>query len=151
MSARRAETPQQALARARRHAGSAAAEAVAALRALLDAAALASGRRPAAEHPGLAPLARWLDDVNEALDPRDAPGAAALLDEVARALDGEIARWQSRAANDADARSVLHTLREVREILLELGARAGPASRLDANRDASARAHAPRRQRVKVE
>jgi hypothetical protein len=117
------ETAQQALRRAGRHARAAAAEAVAALHALLDAAALSTLGEAAAAHALLAPLARVLHDLAGELDPRDGAEEAQLLAGVVAALGDEIARWETRAHEDPDARVVLRTLLGLREILWELGVR----------------------------
>lgn len=118
-----AATAQEALARARRHARAAAAEALAALRALLDAATLSTSGEGAANHRLLAPAAALLEDLMRGLDPRGAGADAQLLGAVADALDEEVARWEARARDDADARAVLRTLLGLREILWELGVR----------------------------
>lgn len=114
---------EEALGRAREHARRALREAVAALRALLDAGSLAAVGATAARQPGLDVLARGLDELAGALD-SDGPGPAApLVEAVANALDQEIGRWESRAARDPDARAVLRAFLGLREILWELGIR----------------------------
>jgi hypothetical protein len=154
----------EALARARGHARLAAAEAVAALRALLDAAGLAAAGAPSDELRGLSALARRLD----ALDAELREGSAsegALVRALAGALDAEIARWQQRSAEDPDARAVLRAFLGLRELLWELGVRSGsgaagargePAAEAAPPRERAApreagRARAPRVQRVRVE
>jgi len=97
---------------------------VAALHALLDAGALATSGRPSAELRALAPLAALLEGLASELG-RESGGAAALVDAVADALDVEIARWEARAREDADARAVLRAFLGVRELLWELGVRRG--------------------------
>ncbi len=120
------ETAQQALRRAGLHARRSVAEAIAALRALLDAGALAGTGPTSEELPQLAALAAGLDDLQRALDVGDGLGEARLFDAVADALDAEIARWEERSKEDRDARPVLRAFLGLREILWELGVRSRP-------------------------
>ncbi len=113
----------EALARARQHARSAASEAVAAVHALLDAAALATSGLPSEANGLLAPLARVLEQVSAGLAPDSDAVSAPLLSALAEALDAEIARWELRARDDAEARAVLRAFLGVRELLWELGLR----------------------------
>jgi hypothetical protein len=113
----------EALERARQHARSAASEAVAALHALLDAAALATSGLPSDANGLLAPLARLLEGLSEGLAPASDAMSAPLLTALAEALDAEIARWELRARDDAEARAVLRAFLGVRELLWELGLR----------------------------
>jgi hypothetical protein len=113
----------EALARARRHGRRAAAEALAALHALLDAGALAASGRPSDALTGLAPLAGLLEDVAAALADEQETPADALVGALAEALDAEIARWEARAADDGEARAVLRAFLGVRELLWEFGVR----------------------------
>jgi hypothetical protein len=117
---------EEALRRAGEHARRAAAEALAALRALLDAGALAATGAPSDELRGLGALARRLDDVGAALRAGTAPEA--LVTALAEALDAEIARWEARSGEDADARAVLRAFLGLRELLWELGVRAPSGS-----------------------
>lgn len=114
---------EEALARARQHARRALREAVAALRALLDAGSLAAVGAPAGRQPGLDVLARGLDELAGVLDPAGPGPAAPLVEAVADALDQEIGRWESRAARDPEARAVLRAFLGLREILWEFGIR----------------------------
>jgi hypothetical protein len=113
----------EALERARHHARAATGEALEAARALLDAAALLTGGEPADQHRLLALLAQGL----EALTARLASGVGAATPELVRALtdalDAEIARWEARADDDAEARAVLRAFLGLRELLWELGVR----------------------------
>jgi hypothetical protein len=138
----------EALARARRHGRSAAAETLAALRALLDAAALAGAGTPAEAQRVLRPLAHLLDGLGADLA-AGARGADSLLAAVAGALDAEIARWEARARDDADARAVLRAFLGLREILWELGVR--PAAPGGAPRSRTARTVSPRRRGQRVQ
>ena len=113
----------EALSRARRHARSAASEAVAAVHALLDAAALATSGLPSDASAWLAPIARALEAVANGLAPDADVASAPLLGAFAEALDAEIARWELRARDDAEARAVLRAFLGVRELLWELGLR----------------------------
>jgi hypothetical protein len=145
----------EALLRARRHARQAAAETLAALRALLDALALAAAGAPAEAQRALRPFARLLDGLGADLA-AGAGGADSLLAAVAGALDAEIARWEARARDDADARAVLRAFLGLREILWELGVRPAPAGPAGApGRRAARTASPPRRggrvQRVPVQ
>lgn len=152
----------EAIARARNHARLAAAETLAALRALLDAAALAASGTPSAELRGVAGLSQRLGELDAALR-HGSGGAEALVAALAGALDAEIARWEARGADDPDARAVLRAFLGLREVLWELGVRppaqrgeaasrsaaAQPAGRAPTDGTGGAR---PRRvQRVRVE
>ncbi len=117
-----AETPAEALARARRHARAAGAEATAALGALLDAASLAATGTPGSET--LPPLAGGLEAVARLLAEDAGASGAELVAGVLDALEGEIARWERRAQEDPEARAVLRAFLGLREILWELGVRA---------------------------
>ncbi len=112
----------EALARARRHAQNALAEALAAARALLDATSLATSGAAAGDHPVFAVADAWIGDAGRHLtEARGLPadlGAA-----LAEALDAEIQRWEERAAADPDARSVLRAFLGLREMLWEVGVR----------------------------
>ena len=124
------------------------------LRALLDAAALASAGTPSEASRVFGPLARLLDELAAQLG-GDAPLPSSVLAAIAEALDVEIARWEQRAREDADARAVLRAFLGLREVLWEFGVRAGgKASDADPKPPASGRTRArPRRrvQRVRVE
>ena len=116
-------TVQEALVRARRHARASLAEAVAAVRALLDAAALATAGVPSDEQRRLSGLAATLDALAAQLAPDGAGEGPPLLAAVYEALDDEIERWEERSREDADARPVLRAFLGLREILWELGVR----------------------------
>ena len=116
-------TAQEALGRARLHARSAVHEALAAVHALLDAASLAvSGERSEA-HRLLSPVARILERLTAELNSDVGREAAVLLDSISEALDAEIARWEERATDDAEARAVLRAFIGLRELLWEFGIR----------------------------
>jgi hypothetical protein len=141
---------EEALHRAGDHARRAAAEALAALRALVDAGALVATGAASDEVRGLAALAQRLDEAAAAL--RDGSGPEGLVKALADALDTEIARWESRSASDPDARAVLRAFLGLRELLWELGVRAPgapPAPGGSATRDRPARP--PRRAGGRVE
>ena len=156
------ESASEALARARRHTHSAISEALAAIRALLDASSLALTGEASAANAILGPLARILEGLRAEFDGGAATGeATALLRSIAEALDAEIARWQARAESDPEARAVLRAFLGLRELLWEFGIR----RESDANgseetstrtarktgRSASTRRKQPRVQRVTVE
>ncbi len=113
----------EALARARRHAKSAVAEALEAARALLDAASLAASGAPAAENALFDSIDRWFARASRgwAAEGGLSDGLGA---EIAAALEQEIARWEQRAKSDDDARPVLRAFLGLREVLWELGVRA---------------------------
>ena len=113
----------EALARALSHGKAAAAEILAAGRALLDAVALATRGGATDADPLFGPVAQLMEDLEARLatDRSDAPPA--LFSALADALDAEIARWEERARNDAEARAVLRAFLGVRELLWEFGVR----------------------------
>ena len=87
--------------------------------------------------------------------------AAALLRSIAEALDAEIARWETRAKTDPEARAVLRAFLGLRELLWEFGIRrepdasesgetSKPAARKKGH-STSTRRKKPRVQRVTVE
>jgi len=141
-------TPAEALSEARAHALRALAEAVAALRALLDAASLAASRESAAASR-LAPLADALAGLSAWLSPEGGSDADALLRAFAEGLDAEIARWEARSREEPEARAVLRAFLAVREVLWELGARFAPArgEAAGSEPDATAPERPPRRRR----
>ena len=146
---------EEALARARLHGRAAIADALAAIHALLDAAALATGGEPAQAHRLFAPLAGLLEnlEVSFAAESRDA--SEPLLASIADALDAEIARWEARADTDSDARAVLRAFLGLRELLWEFGVRrsGGPSGGTPpgGRRAATRKRPRPRVQRVRVE
>jgi hypothetical protein len=156
------ESAAEAVARARRHAHAAIAEALAAARALLDASSLALNGEASASNALLGPIARILEGLRAEFDENAATGeTATLLRSIAEALDAEIARWETRAETDPEARAVLRAFLGLRELLWEFGIR----RESDANgseetstrtarktgRSASTRRKQPRVQRVTVE
>jgi hypothetical protein len=154
------ETAAEALRRARRHGRAAAAEALAALHALLDATALATTGRPSEFHELLSPLAKLLEGLAEPLGREGEPVATPILAAVAEALEVEIRRWEERAGEDPEARAVLRAFLGLREVLWEFGVRRDSARRRhDGGRPAAeprarpgeARAPRPRVQRVPIE
>ncbi len=147
------ETPAQALERAGRHARVAAAESVAALEALLDAACLAAAGEPGRR--ALPPVAAALAELRRLLAEPGAPGGDRLIAALLEAIEGEIARWEQRGGEDPDARAVLRAFLGMREILWEIGVRAPrqgePSSRRKPPREPRPRPRKTRLQRVKVE
>lgn len=114
------ESAEQALAQAREHADAAAREALAALAALIDAVALASTGELSQTHRLLSPLAGLIERLQNA---RGDGASATMLEAIADSLDAEIARWEERASDDTEARSVLRAFLGVRELLWEFGVR----------------------------
>jgi hypothetical protein len=143
-------SPAEALAEARQHAQRAAAESAAALRALLDAAALATTGEPAAAGR-LAPLAEVLERVATWLHPDGAETGEAVLRALAAGLDAEIARWEARSREDPEARSVLRAFLAVREVLFEMSTRfaAAPKDAAAPPEDADTDERSPRPRRVR--
>jgi hypothetical protein len=144
----------EALARARRHAKSAVAESLEAVRALLDAASLAVSGTAADANPLFEPVERWIARASHGWA-ADGGLSAGLASEIAAALDAEIARWEERAKRDDDARPVLRAFLGLREVLWELGVRAprreGGADPRASERTPPRSAPGPRRvQRVAV-
>ena len=119
------ETAAEALSRARLHASRAAGEALAALRALADAASLGWTGRPSDAHAAVRSIAQLLDEQSRRLLEGDAEVPAPVMHAILDALDQEIGRWEKRAERDADARAVLRTFLGLREILWEFGFRRG--------------------------
>jgi hypothetical protein len=152
----------EALARARVHARGAASESILAVHALLDAAALASSGLPSEASRLLAPLAQWLESVAQGLAPDSDATSSPLLTALADALDAEIARWEARAGEDAEARAVLRAFLGVRELLWEFGLRrrerapeasgeSGSADPADGPRAPKSVRRRPRVQRIPVQ
>lgn len=146
-----AESAAQALARAREHARRACAEALEALRALLDAVSLVTSGAPSESHRALSLVSHALESAAATLAPGGDP---ALVEALADALDQEIARWEQRAESDPDARAVLRAFLGVRELLWELGLRrtrsGGEPDEEPGGRDTPVRTR-PRVQRVRVQ
>src|SRR5262245_11539000 len=103
-----------AIARARRHAKNAVGEALQAIRALLDAASLAASGAPASSSALFAPVEGWIARASRSLSADGGLGDG-LAEEIAAALEHEIARWEQRARTDDDARPVLRAFLGLRE------------------------------------
>ena len=117
-----------ALARAAHHARLAAAEALAAWRALADAGALLATGAPSTALRGVGGLARASMELEAALRSGSGAEGDALATALAGALDAEIARWEARSADDSDARAVLRAFLGLRELLWEVGVRVQSAA-----------------------
>lgn len=117
------ETAAEAVARARMHARRAVGEALAAARALLDAASIGSTGRPGEAHPALRGITELLDAQSARLAGDEGSLPPAVLSAILEALDHEIARWEREATTDPNARAVLRTFLGLREILWEFGLR----------------------------
>ena len=141
------ETAGEALERARAHARSAAAEALASLHALLDAAALAASGQPSEFHGLLGPLAKLLEGQAERLGHDAGPEGAPILVAITEALDAEIARWEDRALQDPEARAVLRAFLGLREVLWEFGVRRDGQNAGGRDDDAEPSAAGPRARR----
>jgi hypothetical protein len=137
----------EALARARRHAKNAIAEALEAIRALLDAAALATSGAPAEANPLFEAADRWIARASRGWA-AEGGLSGSIASEIAEALAQEIARWEERAKIDDDARPVLRAFLGLREVLWELGVRA-PREQAGARHKADgARTSTPQPRRV---
>ncbi len=149
------ETPrtvEEALARARKHARTALAEAVLAARCVLDAASLGATGIPAEGHEALRRAVHGLDRAARAASSGADAETARWLANVTDALDAEVARWEARSHVDPDARAVLRAFLSVRELLWEFGLRRGsdepqrgPAPAKPARSRAAATARRPQR------
>jgi hypothetical protein len=124
------ETVGEALARARRHGRAATAEALAMVRALIDAASLTASGRPSEASRLLGPLAKLLEALGDELGRDAGDGSWQILDAIAGAIDDEIGLWEERGRDDTEARTVLRAFLGLREILWEFGFRrsGGPES-----------------------
>ena len=112
------------LRRAWQHLGRAALESLEAARALLEAALRASGLHSVAPDSLAAEIGRSLDGLIASLEEgRAFQLPEALVEPLSRALEAEIARWESRSRTDPDARPVLRAFLGLREILWEFGVR----------------------------
>jgi hypothetical protein len=152
----------EALARARTHTHAAIGEALAAVHALLDASSLALSGEASASNALLNPIVRILKGLRAEFDEKATKGeATALLRSIAEALDAEIARWETRADTDPEARAVLRAFLGLRELLWEFGIRresdangsgetSKPAARKK-GRSTPTRRKQPRVQRVTIE
>jgi hypothetical protein len=118
-----APSAEEALARARRHARAAAGEGLEAVRALLEAAALATPGVPSGAQRLLSLASDTLEELAAALGAEDRATQASLGRALTEALDAEIARWEARARDDTEARAVLRAFLGLREVLWELGMR----------------------------
>jgi hypothetical protein len=160
--AKNPERVSEAVARARRHAHNAIAEALASVGALLDASSLATSGEAASGNALLGPIAQILEGLRAEFDGNTTTGEVAdLLRSIVEALDAEIARWEARAETDPDARAVLRAFLGLRELLWEFGIRRDPDA--DENgekstraarkkgRSTSTRRKKPRVQRVTIE
>ena len=136
---------EEALSRARAHGGAALAEATAALRCLIDAASLAASGTPAEAHAGLRRAAGWLERAEAAARAGAAREPQRWLENVADALDAEIARWESRSREDPEARAVLRAFLSVREMLWEVGLRPARRGRGDGATGTTDASAGPRR------
>jgi len=134
------ESASEALDRAALHARRACAEALEALRALLDAAALGLTGQNAERHAAFATFSQVLADLAGRVGGKQPDVAVLILD----ALNDEIRRWEARSQEDPEARSVLRAFLGLREILWEFGVtRQAPHKKESAARPAPAPAMRP--------
>ena len=117
----------EALARARHHGRNAAGESLAALQALVEAVSLATRGRNADASRLFGPLAKLFEGLIDDLG-RDGAAATRILEAIAFAVDDEISRWEERADEDVEARTVLRAFLGLREVLWEIGVRRSPGA-----------------------
>ena len=113
----------EAMTRARQHGFAALAECALALRAIVDAASLATTGAPSDANATIAGASTWLDQIAAQLQAGAGRSGAPWLDAVARVLDAEIERWETLGRDDPEARAVLRAFLGVREILWDFGLR----------------------------
>lgn len=135
------ESMRQAFERALGHAQTAAAESVAGVRAMIDAASIGVTGAPADRNPNLGELASLLDQLERTLSGEAPSFRNAAINSVLRAVDREVARWEARSKDDPDARAVLRVFLGMREVLWEIGVRP--------QRKSSARSERPKASRNK--
>lgn len=123
----------EAMTRARQHGFAALAECALALRAIVDAASLATTGAPSDSNAAIAGASTWLDQIAEQLQAGAGRSGAPWLDAVARVLDAEIERWETLGRDDPEARSVLRAFLGVREILWDFGLRSSSRDSADPN------------------
>ena len=111
------ESAEEALQRAAGHARRACAEALEAVRALLDAASLGLTGQTAEKHAAFAMFSQFLADLSGRVAVKETDIVPLILD----ALSHEISRWEARSKEDPEARSVLRAFLGLREILWEFG------------------------------
>ncbi len=117
------ESVAEALNRARVHGRAAAAASFAAVRALIDAAALTSSGRASDASRLLGPIAKLFESLGNELGSNAIDGSTRVLESIARAIDDEIAVWEERAQTDTEARTVLRAFLGLREVMWEFGVR----------------------------
>ena len=140
------QSVEEALERARLHARVAAAEALAAVGALVDAGALAAtGNNARAGR--LSPLAQSLEQLRAWLEPDGRADGASVLGALSEALDAEIKRWEERSRDEPEARAILRAFLAVREVVWELTSRHG-MSGPDSPKAAPAAEAEPTRSRI---
>ena len=150
------ESVPEALNRARLHGRAAAAEGFAAMRALIDAAALTSGSRASDASRLLGPIAKLFESLGNELGSNAIDGSTRVLESIAAAIDDEISVWEERARTDTEARTVLRAFLSLREVLWEFGVRrANPTPERKAANESPAgalpRPQPPRPARVRVQ
>ncbi|MBW2398088.1 MAG: hypothetical protein JRG80_02325 [Deltaproteobacteria bacterium] len=99
------------------HGRAAAAESFAAVRALIDAAALTSSGRASDASRLLGPIAKLFESLGNELGSNAIDGSTRVLESIAIAIDDEIAVWEKRAQTDTEARTVLRAFLGLREVM----------------------------------
>ncbi len=128
MSAPRRPSSEEALQRARTHGRRAVSEALLATQALLDAGSISLSGNASEHNRYLSLLSKALEDVSQNLASESGQTSNPLFSAIVDALDSEIARWQTQADADPEARAVLRAFLGLREILWEVGIRRPPDS-----------------------
>jgi len=136
----------EALNRARLHGRAAAAESFAAVRAMIDAAALTSGGSASDASRLLGPIAKLFESLGNELGGNAVDGSTRILESIASAVDDEIAVWEEQARTDTEARTVLRAFLGLREVMWEFGVRRASPTPKNGTADKSRAGGRPRPQ-----
>jgi len=138
----------EALERARRHGRAAAAESLAMLHALLEAASLATTGRPSEASLLLGPLAKLFEGLGDDLANGLGDQTSRTLATIATAIDDEISLWEKRARDDTEARTVLRAFLGLREVLWDFGVRHGGSASTPRPQWSGSDTNAPRQRKT---
>ncbi len=123
------DTVEEALALSLQHARNSASEALMAARMLMDALSILLANEPVVRHAQAdSPIAKMAEAIERWAGSLRGPEPASPssdLPAVLEALEIEIGRWEIRARQDANARTVLHAFLGMREIMWEFNPPAG--------------------------
>ena len=138
--------------KARGHLRKAALEGLEAARALLDAAIATSGIGQTSDGSWVGNLRRTLERLTTELRQNGTLKLpTAIAEPLAAAIDAEIARWEQRSRNDADARLVLRAFLGLRELLWEIGMRPADPERDKKKSPDAAPPRPPKNKRARVQ